>query len=62
MKDTRPFAGIVSVKSSDELSDQTRLSLLSWHAGPERGKAANSVVGSFHVTLLQEQIRTSMRP
>ena len=43
---------IVSVKSIDELCVQTRLSILSWNAGPRGGKVANSVVGSFHVILL----------
>ena len=32
MKDARPFEGI-SDKSSGELSDQKRLSILSWNAG-----------------------------
>ena len=54
MKDTWPFEGIVSVKSSDERSDQTSFSVLSWNAGPKRGKVANSEVGPFHVTLVQE--------
>ena len=54
MKDTRPFDGIVSAKSSDELCDQTRLSILSLNAGPKGGQVDNSVVGSFHVILVQE--------
>ena len=54
VKDTRPFAGIVNVNSSDELSDQTRLSILSWNAGPERDRVAHCVVGSVHVPVLQE--------
>ena len=54
MKNTRPFEGIVSVNSSDQLSDQTRLSILSWISGPKRGKVADSMVWSFHVILVQE--------
>ena len=54
MKDARPFKKIVSDKSSSELSEQKRLSILSWNAGPKRGKIANSMVGSFHVILVQE--------
>ena len=54
MKDMRPFEEIVSVKSSDERSDQTSFSVLSWNPGPKRGKVANSVVESFHVILVQE--------
>ena len=54
MKDARPFEGIVSDKSSSELSEQERLSILSWNAGPQRGKVANSMVGSFHVITVQE--------
>ena len=40
MQDTRPFVGIVSVR----LSDQTRLSIRYWNAGPKRGKVADSIV------------------
>ena len=54
MKNTRPFEGNVSEQISCGLSDQTRLSMLSWNARPKRGKVANSVVGSYHVILLQE--------
>ena len=42
MKDARPFEEFVSVKNSDELSDQKRLSILSWTAGPKRGKVAKA--------------------
>ena len=45
------FEEIVSVKINDELSDLKRFSILSWNAGPKRGKVANRVVGSFHVNL-----------
>ena len=54
MKDTRPFEEIMSEQISDGLSDQTRLSVLRWTAGPKRGKVANSVVAPFHVILQQE--------
>ena len=54
MKDARPFEGIVSDRTSGELSDQERLSILSWNVGPKGGEVANSVGGSFHVILLQE--------
>ena len=54
MRDVRPFEWIVSDKSSSELSDQKRLSILSWTAGPKGGKVANSMVGSLHIILLQE--------
>ena len=49
--------GTVSAKSSGELSDQKRLSILSWNAGPKRRKVANGAVGavgSFHVIPVQE--------
>ena len=54
IKVSRPFQRIVSVKVSDELSDQKRFSILSWNAGPKRGNVANSVVGCYHVILVQE--------
>ena len=55
MKDTRPFEGIVSVISSGELSDQKRLSVLSWNVRDrKRGEVSNSLVGSFHVIMVQE--------
>ena len=38
MKDTWPFEGIVSVKSSDERNYQTSFSFLSWNAGPKEAK------------------------
>ena len=39
----------------DGLGDQTRLSILSWNAGLKRGRVTNSVVGSYHVILLQAE-------
>ena len=54
MKDARPFEGIVSAKSSSELSQQKILSILSWNAGPKRGEVTNRMVASFHVILVQE--------
>ena len=33
---------------------QKRLPILSWNAGPKRGKVANSIVGSFQVIFAQE--------
>ena len=44
MKDARPFEGTVSDKSSGELSDQKRLSILSRNAGPKRGNVANVIL------------------
>ena len=44
MKDERPFEGTVSDKSSHDLSDQKRLSILSWNAGPMREEVTNSMV------------------
>ena len=52
-KEAMPHERIVSDKSSSEPSDQKRLSIQSWKAGPKRGKVANSMVGSFHVILVQ---------
>ena len=51
LAEPRPFTfeGIIGKQVSDGLSDQTRLSILSWNVGPRRGKVTNSVVGSFHV-------------
>ena len=54
MKNTRPLERIIAEQTSDWLKNQTRLSLLSWNAGPERGKVTSSVVDSFPVILLQE--------
>ena len=54
MEDIRPFDWIVSVKISDEQSDQTRLSILGWNAGQKRGNVARRVMGSFHVVLLRD--------
>ena len=53
-KGARPFEGIVSDKSSDELREQMHSSILSWNAGPKRGNVTNGMVGSFHVMLVQE--------
>ena len=47
-----PFEGIVSDKSSSELSDQKRIPILSWNVGPMRETAADSVEGSFHVIMV----------
>ena len=52
VKDTRQSDGIVSAERSGELSDQKRLQ--SWSAGQKIGKLTNSMVGSFHVILVQE--------
>ena len=54
MKNARPFEGIVSDKSNGELSDQKRLSILRWNAGPKSGEVTNSMVGSIHVIVVQE--------
>ena len=54
MKDVRPFEGIRGEEFSDGVRDQTRLSILSWNAGFQRGKITNSLVGSYHVIILQE--------
>ena len=54
MKDARPFEGIVSDKRRSDLSDQTRLSILSWNVGPMGETVADSVEGSFHVIMVQE--------
>ena len=49
----RPIERIKVEQFSDGLSDQTRLSILSWDAGLKRGKVTDSVVGSYHVILGQ---------
>ena len=54
MKDARPFEGIITDKNSGELSGKKRLSILSWNAGPKRGEVTSSMVGSFHVIMVQE--------
>ena len=54
-----PFEGIV--KKSDELSDQTRLSVLNWNPAPKRGNIGNIVMRSLHVILLQEAESHFMR-
>ena len=54
MKDARQFEAVVSDKSSGELSDQKRLSILNWNVGPERGEVTSSTAGTFHVILVQE--------
>ena len=54
-----PFEGMV--KKSDELSDQTRLSILNWNPAPNRGNIGNSVMRSLHVILLQEAESHFMR-
>ena len=56
MADMRPFEGMISEQESDRLKDQTGLSVLSWNAGLRRGKVTTSLVGSFHVILLQEAV------
>ena len=42
LAEPRPFTfeGIIGKQVSDGLSDQTRLSILSWNVGPRRGKTA----------------------
>ena len=54
MKDARPFEGILTDKNSSELSGHKLLSILSWNAGPKRGEVTSSMVGSFHVIMVQE--------
>ena len=54
IKDARPFEGIITEKNSSEPSGQKRLSILSWNAGPKRGEVTSSMVGSFHVIMVQE--------
>ena len=54
MKDARPFEGILTDKNSSELGGQKRLSISSWNAGPKRGEVTSSMVGSFHVIMVQE--------
>ena len=54
MKDARLFEGIITDKNSSELSGQKRLSISSWNAGPKRGEVTSSMVGSFHVIMVQE--------
>ena len=54
MKDARPFEGIITDKNSSELSGQKRLSIVSRNAGPKRGEVTSSMVGSFHVIIIQE--------
>ena len=55
MKDISPCEEIIPEHASDRLKDPTRLSILSWNAGLKNGKVTNSVVGSYHVILLQKQ-------
>ena len=54
MKEINPFEGVIAEQVIDRLSDQTLLSILSWNAVLKRGKVTNSVVGSYHVTVLLE--------
>ena len=54
MKDARKFEGILTDKNSSELSGKKRLSISSWNAGPKRGEVTSSMVGSFHVIMVQE--------
>ena len=54
MKNARPFEGVVSDKSTGELSDHKRLSILRWNAGPKSGEITNRMVGSIHVIVVQE--------
>ena len=49
-----PFDGFVPEQVGHGLSDQIRLSILSWNAGLLRRKETNSVVGSYLVIPLQE--------
>ena len=49
-----PFDGFVPEQVGHGLSDQIRLSILSWNAGLLRSKETNSVVGAYHVIPLQE--------
>ena len=61
MKDMRPFEGIITEQVSDQLSDQTRLSILSRNARLKRGKVTNNAVDSYNVILLQEAESHSTR-
>ena len=55
MKDARPFEGINTDKNSSELKwQETTLDFSSWNAGPKRGDVTSSMVGSFHVIMVQE--------
>ena len=54
MKDERAFEGIVSDKSSSEVGDQKILSILSWNAGPKRGKVTHSMVEVLPCDHVQE--------
>ena len=54
VKDARPFEGILTDKNSSELGGQKPLSVSSWNAGPNRGDVISSMVGSFHVIMVQE--------
>ena len=55
MKDARPFEGIVSEKSSGELSEQERLLNLKLECGTKkRGQVTSSMVGSFHLITVKE--------
>ena len=63
MKCVRNFEGNADCKSG--LNKQMRLSILSWNAGTKRGEVTKSMIGSFHVVIIQEaethckDIRTS---
>ena len=54
MKDIRPFEGTKAEQASDRLRDHTRLSILNWNAGLQRGNVTNRVVASHHVILLRD--------
>ena len=54
MKGTRPCDGLVSDAHDDELTSQMRLSILSWNVGPKRGDVTGSIMGAFHVIMIQE--------
>ena len=50
----KPVRGDRRRQEQQRAERQKRLAILSWNAGPKRGKTANCVVGSFHMILVQE--------
>ena len=55
MNDARPFEGINTDKKQQRAEwQETTLDFSSWNAGPKRGDVTSSMVGSFHVIMVQE--------
>ena len=52
MKSVRTFEENAECKGG--LNQQMRLSILSWNAGTNRREVRNSMIGSFHVVIIQE--------